>query len=214
MERLGWISPEIAIEDTLQAGYAALYAILGDNTAIDAHLKRVFWNATPQRRAAYRTRLRDDRRIHIVENFPREQQAFPCHAIVIAHGESTEYLGNAGPEIEFPDGEIAAVSVERWTGTIGVLTYAENTDQLRLYHQLAKVMLAAARLELSDLFDHSLTLREKDLGRDQQRPNFPYHRVLEVTATYDQYNAAPPVGVDIDAIITELLTQEDDPDGE
>jgi hypothetical protein len=208
-ERLGWVSPEILIEDTLSAGYTALYAILGDDAQIDAYLERAFWNAEPQRRLAYRRRLRDSRKVPILENYPRAEQIFPCHAIVIAHGESHEYLGNLGYEVEFDDGTIGSVATEQWTGTIGVLTYAENTDELRLYHQLAKLILAGARLALSDTFEHGMTMREKDLGADNQRPHFVYHRVLEITGVYDQFNAAPPVPVQVDAIATELLTQED-----
>lgn len=203
-DRLGWISPEILIEDTLRAGYQALYALLNDDAQIDAILRRAFWNAEPQRRLAYRNRLRDSRRIEILENYPHMEQRFPCHAIVIAHGESREYIGNLGEEIEFPDGEIGSVATEQWTGTIGVLTYAEKTDELRLYHQLAKLFMAAARLELADIFAHGMTLREKDLGADSQRPHFVYHRVLEITGGYDQLNAAPPTPAQIDSVLTEV----------
>lgn len=207
---MGWISPEILIEDTLQAGYAALYGSLGDDAATDAFLERAFWNAEPQRRDAYRRRLRASRRIPILENYPREEQVFPCHAIVIAEGSSEEYLGNLGQEVEFADGAIGSISIERWTGTIGILTYAQNTDELRLYHQVAKLFLAAARLDLSDTFAHGMKLRERDLGFDRQRPNFVYHRVLEVSAGYDQLNAAPHTLVPIDGISLELETEAPD----
>jgi len=208
-ERFGWISAEIVIEDTLRAGYDALYAILSDDAQIDAHLERAFWNAEPERRLAYRTLLRKSRKIPIIENFPRMEQVFPCHAIVIGSGEGSEYLGNLGCEVEFPDGTVGAIATEQWHNTIAVFTYAENTDEIRLYHQLAKVMLAAARLDLSDTFEHGHKMRERDLGADPQRPNFVYHRVLEQIVAYDQINAAPPVPVVIDTIGQEQLTQED-----
>lgn len=209
-QRFGWISPKILIEDTLQAGYAGLRAILDDDAQIDAYLQRAFWNATPERRLSYRTKLRESRKIPILENYPRENQVFPCHAIIIGGGRSKSVLGNAGCEVTFPDGEVGAIPMEVWTNTIGVLTYAENTDELELYHQLAKLILAAARLELSEYFSYEHDMEEKDLGFDRNmQPRFVYHRVLEQIVEYEQFNAAAPVPVQVDSIASELLTQED-----
>ncbi len=209
-QRFGWISPKILIEDTLQAGYDGLYAILGDDAQIDAYLQRAFWNATPERRLSYRTKLRAARKIPILENYPRETQEFPCHVIIIGGGRSKQFLGNAGCEVTFPNGEVGAIAAEVWTNTIGILTYAENTDEIELYHQLAKLILAAARLELSDEFPYQHDMTEKDLGADPgMRPRFVYHRVLEQVVEYEQLNAAPPVPVQVDSILGALLTQED-----
>lgn len=207
-ERLGWVSPEIAIEDALQAGYAAMYAILDDDALIDALLKRAFWNASDARRTAYRSLLRQSRKIPIVENYPTEQATFPCHAILMRSGKSTEYVGDLGEEVEFEDGTIGSPSIERWDVAVGAMTFAEKADELRLYHTLAKFFLAARRLELSDTFEHGLELEENELGFAQQfLARHVYHRVVEVRGQVDQINAADIVPVDVDDVLLDREAQ-------
>lgn len=198
-ERLGWISSELLIEDTLNAGYAALDAILPDDAAADAYLTRVFWNAGPDRRAAYRNWLRDTELSKLViENYPRLEQRTPCQAILMLPGESHEFVGNTGPEVVLESGATGAISAEAWRESIGIMTFAEHPEQLLVLHQLAKFFLAARRLELSTQFELGMSMSQRDLNIAQAMlPRFVYHRVLQVSVEFLQLNAADLETIDV-----------------
>jgi hypothetical protein len=202
-ERLGWISSELLIEDTLTAGYAALDAILPDDAAADAFLTRVFWNAGAERRSQYRTWLRRTELSQLViENYPRLEQRTPCQAILMLPGESHEFVGNTGPEVLLESGATLAIAAEAWRESIGVMTFAEHPEQLLVLHQLAKFFLAARRLELSAQFELGFSMAQRDLNIAQAMlPRFVYHRVLQVNVEFLQLNAADVEAVDIADVV-------------
>lgn len=197
--RLGWLSSELVIEDALRAGYAQLDALLPDDAAADAFLQRVFWNAGAERRASFRTWLRQtDFRHLVIENYPREPVAEVRQIIVLLTGESHEFVGNTGPEIVTDALGHAAVSAEAWREAIGIITEADTPERVLVLHQLAKFVLSARRQALADEFELGFSMAQKDLSFAREfEPHFRYRRLLQVNVEFLQLNAADIDTVDI-----------------
>jgi hypothetical protein len=190
-QRLGWIVPEIEIENLLAAGYAELDGILADDATADPFLERVFWNVPAARRARFKTWLRDHV-VKIVENYPRSEQELPCHAIVLSPGESHEFVGHVGNTLEATvDSPGGPVTAEQWSPTIGILTRGKNPEELLVLHQLAKFFIARQRYSLAETFEINLSMSERDLGYVREfAPHFVYDRLLQVHVSFLQMNAA------------------------
>ena len=128
--------------------------------------------------------------VRIVENYPREEQEFPAWVIVIdPEQQSQQYIGDQGGQITLESGENIIPRVERWSATIGVITYAEHPEKVKWLYQLAKWILSSKRLDLSCTFEHWQSQQGRDLGFDKMfldAGRFVYRRGLFIEAHYDQ----------------------------
>ncbi len=203
-QRLGWILVELEVERILSEGYAELNAILNDDTAADAYLKRVFWNMSDERRAKVKAWLRQTD-VKIVENYPKLEQALPCQAIVLGPGDNHEFVGLVGctEEIDTVGPLGRPVSGEQWNKSVGVLTRSENPEQVMVLHQLAAFFVARQRQALVATFQMNVAMAERDVGfvREQLAAGrFVYERALQLNVAFLQLNAADVAMVSIENI--------------
>lgn len=199
-QRLGWIVVELEVERILEVGYAELNALLPDDTAADAFLKRAFWNMDDARRDKVKAWLRRTD-VKIVENFPRLEQEMPCQAIVLAPGENREFVGLVGDALEMTvDSPGGPVSGEQWTKSVGVLTRATSPEEVMVLHQLASFFVARQRQAMVETFEMNVSMSERDVGFVQallQSGQHVYERLLQLNVAFLQLNAAEITSTDI-----------------
>lgn len=188
----GWKMPEEAIATVLRDGLAFVRQSFG-NGRIDELLERIYANVAPAQRAQIKTWLAETEP-HIVFSFPMEPRQLPCWAIVVDPEEQTmDYLGEVGEAVELEGGEFVAVSSERWQATVGVIVHAANADLCRYLYQLAKFLVARARLDLADQFPYERRVRGRDLQPigvgGEAGSVIAYRRVLSITVEGDQTDA-------------------------
>ncbi|MEO8602983.1 MAG: hypothetical protein ABI629_10430 [bacterium] len=169
-----------------------------DPTAIDAFLLRAFWNVSADKRAGFKTWL-SRQAVKIVQNWPRTQEELPCHIIVLGAGDNREFVGLVGDALELSaDSPAGPVSGEQWNVSIGILTRAQNPEQITVLHQLAKFFIARKRQELVDTFEFNVAMSERDLQpREPHSANFVYERLLQVSVSFLQLNAVDIESTDI-----------------
>lgn len=188
----GWTLPEEEIAATLRGGLAFVRESFG-NGRIDELLERIYANVAPADRATIKAWLAEHEP-RVVFSYPMDPRLLPCWAIVVDPEEQVaDYIGEVGPSVELAGGERVTLSAERWQATIGVIVHATNADLCRYLYQLAKFLIARARVDLSDKFPYERRVR----GRDLQPVNvggdgggvLAFRRVLSITVEADQTDA-------------------------
>lgn len=188
----GWTLPEEEIAGTLRAGLAFVRETFS-NGQIDELLERVYANVPAPGRAKIKAWLAEQEP-RVVFSYPMDPRLLPCWAIVVDPEEQVaDYLGEAGPSVQLAGGEKVTLSAERWQATVGVIVHATNADLCRYLYQLAKFLVARARVDLSDKFPYERSVR----GRDLQPVNvggdgggvMAFRRVLSITVEADQTDA-------------------------
>ena len=85
----------------------------------------------------------------------------------------TEKMGRAGGNslatpfngvCLYSNGDNVSVHKEIWKASIGVVSHSRNADELIWIQQVSKFVLARARRDFSDIFQHEQKLTEQDLG--------------------------------------------------
>ncbi len=200
----GWKMPEESIATILRDGLAFVRQSFG-NGRIDELLERIYANVSNAQRAQIKTWL-TEHEPHIVFAFPMEPRQLPCWAIVIDPEQQTmDYLGEIGDDEELETGEHVAIAAERWQSTIGVITHAPNADLCRYLYQLAKFLVARARIDLAGQFPYERRVGGRDLQPiavgGEAGGVIAYRRVLSITVEGDQTDATRFDVSDIDETV-------------
>lgn len=199
-DRFGWILLEEVVADALADGLLEVRTAIADDT-IDALLTRVFWSLTSTKRDRLKAWL-TAHDVPVIDNYPQEQQALPCYALVLQPEQQQQFVGDQSHLTTFPDGSQRVLVAEQWRSTIAVLTVAEHPELVKWLYHLAKWILASRRDTIFRAADLHFTtlLAGQDLGFDPrylQAGRFVYHRVLTVTAEYPQFDTQRDAAVDV-----------------
>lgn len=197
---MSWLVPELVVRDALSATLAEVRAAYVDDT-IPLLLERVYGNVTPALRADLERWLAEHD-VPIVMGFPRDEQVTPCWVVLVNPEDlSGTYVGDAYASEVGPYGEHLLGTAQRWSCTIGILTYSENADLTRWLYDLAKWGLASRRQQLAALFPHGQRMSGRDLDPVRLGDGggrLTYRRALTLVGELDQTDAVRVV-VDITA---------------
>lgn len=202
-DRFGWILLEEVVAEALADGLAEVRTAVDDDT-IDALLTRVFWSLTSTKRDRLKAWLQAHD-IPIIDNYPQEQQQFPCYALILQPEQQQQFVGDQSHVATFPDGSQRVLVAEQWRSTVGVLTVAEHPELVKWLYHLAKWILTSRRETIfrASNLHFSTQLAGQDLGFDArylQAGRFVYNRILTVTAEYPQYDAVRDTAADVDDV--------------
>lgn len=197
---MSWRVPEIVVRDALLDTLAQVRAAYVDDT-IPLLLERVYGNLTPTLRADLERWLAEHD-VPIVMGWPRDEQVTPCWVVVVNPEElSGTYLGDASASEVGSYGEHLLGTAQRWSSTIGVLTYSENADLTRWLYDLAKWGLGSRRQQLAALFPHGQRMSGRDLEPvrlGDAGGRLTYRRALTMVGELDQTDVISDVVVDVE----------------
>lgn len=186
----GWLLPDVSIVEALESGLAALQAEI-EGGAGDSLFRRIFSNVRDDRREAIlswfsRTTL------HIVQNYPRVEQEFPCYVVSLEGEDEEQYVGAINGRAILDDGVRGTLRAERWISFVNVTAYAEHPEIVVWMHHLAKWLIASSRCALSEMYTHVVGMAGRDfepvhVGGETGR--LVFRRGLQIRLEYDVYDA-------------------------
>jgi hypothetical protein len=152
--------------------------------SLDALLAVVLSNVQAAPRASFATYLKEHG-IRVIYGWPREEQQFPCYAIIVdTDTNEAHYIGQTLGEETIDDVD-TEIEGQRWAASTMVIAYAENVDLARWLAQFARYSLAKALRTLSDLFPHGQNLTVQSLRDEQIGARWVARRAVQHRGSYD-----------------------------